>query len=117
MAFKNSNEFEECLVTPCFQTVYVPKLNGSAAQIKWARDIRKKYIQTLQRKLADVPMFEREKRIELVGLFNAYINANKTKESKHWIEHHCRLCGSILAKNSAGQTMCTNDACGDIRHG
>lgn len=117
MAFKNSSEFEECLVTPCFQTVYVPKLNGSTAQIEWARAIRKKYIQTLQRKLADVPMFERDKRIELVAVFNAYINATQTKESKHWIENHCRLCGSILAKNSAGQTMCTNDACGDIRHG
>lgn len=117
MNFKDSHDFEELLVTPCFQTVYVPRLDGSPAQIKWAKDIRKKYIQTLQRKLSDIPMFERQKRVELVHVFNTYINAKTTKQSKHWIENHCRLCGCILAKNQAGQTQCTNNACGDIRHG
>ena len=117
VTFKSSKEFEEQLVTPCFQTVFVPYLEGTPAQIKWAKDIRKKYIQTLQRKLSDIPMFERQQRVELVQKFNTYVNAKPTKQSKHWIENHCRLCGSILAKNSAGQTMCTNDVCGDIRHG
>ena len=117
MTFKDSNEFEERLVTPCFQTVYVPKLEGTEAQIKWAKDIRKKYISTLQRLLADIPMFEYQKRAELVHTFNTYINADVTRSSKHWIEYHCRLCGSRLAFSKTGQTRCTNDACGDIRHG
>ena len=117
MTFKDLNEFEERLVTPCFQTVYVPHLEGTEAQIKWARDIRKKYISTLQRKLADIPMFEFQKRNDLVHVFNAYINAPQTKKSKHWIENHCRLCGSILAHSQSGQTQCTNYACGDVRHG
>ena len=81
MNFKDSHDFEELLVTPCFQTVYVPRLDGSPAQIKWAKDIRKKYIQTLQRKLSDIPMFERQKRVELVHVFNTYINAKTTKQS------------------------------------
>lgn len=117
MSFRNSHEFEEILVTACFQSVYVPKLRGTSAQIKWAVAIRKKYIATLQRKLADIPMFERQKRVELVQVFNTYINAPCAKESRHWIENHCRLCGSILARNNEGQTMCTNVVCGDIRHG
>lgn len=117
MTFKSASAFEEQLVTPCFQTVYVPYLEGTQKQIDWARKIRKMYICTLQRKLADIPMFEYKKRTELVQVFNAYINAEQTRHSRHWIENHCRECGCILARSQSGQTQCTNYACGVIHHG
>lgn len=109
--FKDVKEFQQILVTPEFKTIYVPYLNGTQKQIEWAEQIRKLYVETLQRKLSAIPIFNQNERLDMISKFNNYVNADIVKNASFWINHHCSKCGSFMDARD-GRMYCPDHMCG-----
>lgn len=102
-------KIQTSFLTPDFKRVDVPYLKGTEKQIKYANDIRDKYIDVFNRKLVNTNLSIPEKS-ELTEKFIAYIQNDIMTESYNWIENHCPRCGCYLATVEDNR-ICTNDYC------
>ena len=107
----NSGNKDQKVITPNFQTIILPKLNGSEKQIAWAKKIRLLYVGIFQRKLAAIPYFKTKDRAEFIEKFEKYVQHPNAASSASWIEHHCSKCGLFMVRVSDGKKYCDGPGC------